>query len=232
MRKSVRHIVPCSTESAARRSFSHWSVSSSLGAHRTFLIAGALACATGRTKLLEDILISARRARVRRTAMEEALLQCYLFAGFPRAIEGLTVLHTHWPGSARRAHSAPGSLRARGTRLCREVYGKNFKPLMRNMSAIHPDLADWLILEGYGKVLSRKGLDVITRELCAACVLASLPAPRQLEAHLTGALNVGATRQQLKDAISLVSLACGVRVFNKSQAQHQRHGSRKRPARA
>lgn len=103
---------------------------------------------------------------------------------------------------------------------------------MRNMSAIHPDLADWLILEGYGKVLSRKGLDVITRELCAACVLASLPAPRQLEAHLTGALNVGATRQQLKDAISLVSLACGVRVFNKSQAQHQRHGSRKRPARA
>lgn len=231
MGRSVRQIVPCSTETAARRYWELWTVRASLGLHRTHLIAASATCATGRTKLLADIIRSARRARVPRLAMEEALLQCYLFSGFPRAIEGLALLHAEWPGPVRRTRSASRTWQARGTRLCREVYGKNYRPLIRNMTAIHPDLAEWLILEGYGKVLSRKGLDKITRELCAACVLASLPAPRQLEAHLTGAMNVGATRQQLEDAISLASLACGVRVFNRSRAQHQRHGARRSPAR-
>jgi 4-carboxymuconolactone decarboxylase len=48
-----------------------------------------------------------------------------------------------------------------------------------------------MIMEGYGKVLSRPGLDLGRRELCivAACVASGQD--RQLHSHLHGAVNVG-----------------------------------------
>jgi 4-carboxymuconolactone decarboxylase len=60
-----------------------------------------------------------------------------------------------------------------------------------NIRELHPLLDDWMIEEGYGKVLSRQGLDLGRRELCivAACVASGQD--RQLQSHLHGARNVG-----------------------------------------
>jgi len=59
-----------------------------------------------------------------------------------------------------------------------------------------------MITEGYGKVLSRPGLDLARRELCVIATCAATRQERQLHAHLHGALNVGAARGWVSDALA------------------------------
>jgi 4-carboxymuconolactone decarboxylase len=186
------------------------------------MVAGSVACTSARLLLLEDIVRTARSGAVRRPALEEALLQCYLFAGYPRAIEALSLLQRHWPRK-RRARSIPrATWQARGERLCREVYGQDYARLRAHMTAAHPDLSRWMITEGYGKVLSRPGLDPLSRELCALACLAALPAPRQLDAHVRGALHVGARTAQIREALALAALGCGSRTWRSSQQRTEK----------
>jgi 4-carboxymuconolactone decarboxylase len=181
------------------------------------IVAASVACTSARWLLLEDIVRAARSAKVRRPACEEALLQCYLFAGYPRAIEALSLLQRRWP-RRRRARGLPGAKwQAHGERLCRRVYGRKFERVRAHMTAAHPDLSRWMITEGYGKVLSRPGLDPVSRELCALASLAALPAPRQLDAHVRGALRVGAQPEQIRHALALVALGCATRTWRSSQ---------------
>ena len=58
-----------------------------------------------------------------------------------------------------------------------------------------------MIVEGYGKVLSRPGLDLARRELCIVAACAASRQERQLHSHLHGARNVGVAPRALSDAI-------------------------------
>ncbi len=60
-----------------------------------------------------------------------------------------------------------------------------------------PELADWILEEGYGRVLSRPVLSIRERELIVVAVLAALRLPLQLESHVRGALRVGATAAEV-----------------------------------
>ena len=71
------------------------------------------------------------------------------------------------------------------------------------MRGLSPDLADWMILEGYGKTLSRPGLGVVERELCVVAILTATRMWRQLRSHAIGAVNVGGTRADVKETIML-----------------------------
>ena len=124
--------------------------------------------------------------------IEELLLQTYLFAGFPRALNAMR----EW----RRLRPEPMSGgeppdRAQwsddGIVTCSAVYGTMYERLRENIRALHPMLDDWMITEGYGKVLSRPGLDLQRRELCIVAACAAENQDRQLHSHLHGALNVG-----------------------------------------
>lgn len=131
--------------------------------------------------------------------LREALLQTHLFAGFPRAITALSLLDREAPG-ARTLRERPRSVaawRKRGIRLCRAVYGPDFPALMRNMSRAHPDLADWILVEGYGKTLARPFLTLRERELIVVPTLAALGAWRQVPSHVGGALRAGASPREL-----------------------------------
>ena len=66
-----------------------------------------------------------------------------------------------------------------------------YERLRENIRDLHPLLDDWMIVEGYGKVLSRPGLDLARRELCIVAACAAAAQDRQLHSHLHGALNVG-----------------------------------------
>src|SRR5436305_9575884 len=81
--------------------------------------------------------------------------------------------------------------RADGEATCAAVYGSMYDRLRSNIRTLHPLLDDWMITEGYGKVLSRPGLDLPRRELCIVAVCAASHQDRQLHSHLHGALNVG-----------------------------------------
>ncbi len=127
--------------------------------------------------------------------LREAVLQTYLFAGFPRAINGFIALAAAGAGAGRpplERPASPAAWRRRGERLCRRIYGRDFEALMRRMEGLHPDFADWILVEGYGKTLSRPHLAPRERELVVVPVLAALGAWRQLPSHAKGAWNVGA----------------------------------------
>ena len=122
--------------------------------------------------------------------IEELLLQSYLFAGFPRALNAMREWRRTAP-TPRALTAGPRDIRRQGEATCARVYGAMYDRLRENIRALHPELDDWMILEGYGKVLSRPGLDLQRRELCIVAACAATAQDRQLQSHLHGALNVG-----------------------------------------
>jgi 4-carboxymuconolactone decarboxylase len=124
--------------------------------------------------------------------VEELLLQSYLFAGFPRALNAMR----EWRRLERDAlvGNPPADVdqwRADGEATCAAVYGSMYDRLRDNIRHLHPSLDEWMIIEGYGKVLSRPGLDLPRRELCIVAACAAAGQDRQLHSHFHGALNVG-----------------------------------------
>ena len=124
--------------------------------------------------------------------VEELLLQSYLFAGFPRALNAMREWRRYEPEIATSPNpSDPDSTRDDGEATCSAVYGSMYERLRQNIRALHPLLDDWMITEGYGKVLSRPALDLGRRELCIVAACAASGQDRQLHSHLHGAVNVG-----------------------------------------
>lgn len=128
--------------------------------------------------------------------IEELLLQTYLFAGFPRALNAMRewrrIRHVRADGAPSPAR--PGAVddwREAGEATCAVVYGPMYERLRSNIRALHPALDDWMLVDGYGKVLSRPGLDLRHRELCIVAACAAAEQDRQLHSHLHGAVNVG-----------------------------------------
>ncbi len=153
-----------------------------------------------------------RRAREEGTPglwIEELLLASLLYVGFPRAIVAWTVYRRlepeAAPGSEPSDYAEWQEWLRRGEEACRHVYGKHYEQLRHNIGALHPALDQWMVVDGYGKTLSRAGLDLLHRELCSVAMLVPQAVPRQLVAHLRGALNAGATTQQVDEVLSLAN---------------------------
>ena len=142
--------------------------------------------------------------------VEEIVLQTYLFAGFPRALNAAR----EWRrASGRRApledegahaESNVSAWRERGEQTCATVYGPFYEALRRNIRDLHPALDSWMVVDGYGKVLARPALDLRRRELCVVGSCAAARQDRQLHSHLHGALHAGATPAQAADALATV----------------------------
>ncbi len=155
----------------------------------------------------EDELDSAMRIAERAagaTAVEEAILQSYLFLGYPVALNAMA----RW----RALSSVPRPERAeidrrtwmdRGEAVCALVYGGQYERLRANVRSLHPDMEHWMVEEGYGKVLGRPGLSLLERELCIVALLAVLDVPRQLYSHLRGALNLGGSEEAVDGALEV-----------------------------
>lgn len=170
-------------------------------AGRAALLRFAAAMAVGDRGGALRALRRARAAGARRVAAEEVALMLMLHAGYPAALEAMRLLTECWPGRARRSReSGPARWRVRGERLCRRIYGPVFGRLIAHVRAMHPDLAAWMIEQGYGRVLSRPGLADRDRELVAIAVLATGGWERQLVSHLLGAARVGAHPSEIRTA--------------------------------
>jgi 4-carboxymuconolactone decarboxylase len=164
-------------------------------------------------------------------SVEEIILQSYLFAGFPRALNAMriwrVVSERPAPESDPEAAAEDFDLwRRRGAETCATVYGKSYEKLRQNICELHPALDEWMIVDGYGKVLARPGVDLRTRELCVVAACAVSGQQRQLHSHLHGALNAGssvgeiaAVLDALGDLISRDDLARYRQLLQKVQAQ-------------
>src|SRR5438045_4381324 len=157
-------------------------------------------------------MVAARALQVPPQGVDELLLQSFLNVGYPLALvafgvwrsvagpvleseKGEPIAHPEWERWTKR-----------GVAACGEVYGRTYHKLMLNLRALHPAIEALVVVDGYGKILARPGLDSKRRELCTLAAIAMQNAPRQLHAHLRGALNTGSSRAALDSVLAVVEL--------------------------
>ena len=145
--------------------------------------------------------------------VEEVILQTYLFAGFPRALNAARdwrrISGRSAPAPAEDGERAVLDFSERGEATCATVYGEFYDRLRVNIRGLHPALDRWMITEGYGKVLGRPLLDLARRELCVVAACAIARQDRQLHSHLHGALNAGAAAGVVTAALLVVAPLIG-----------------------
>lgn len=152
----------------------------------------------------------ARRAGTSAIWLEELVLEAALFVGYPKALVAAAALRQVEP----KTNGDPGDAadyerwrdwKSRGEVTGRRIYGANYDKLHENLGALHPAIKAWIVLDGYGRTISRPGLDLMRRELCAIAMLVAQNTPRQLHSHLRGALNNGASPGDVDEALMLLA---------------------------
>ncbi len=147
--------------------------------------------------VLDAAVLAGRRCGVKREQFYEVALQSYLFLGFPRMLLAADHLSRSFPGQT------PGCTLEQvqsweaaawftdGLNMCRRVYGGTFDRLRKKVESFAPEAFRWMVIEGYGKVLSRPGLGIVERELAIVACLMMENRQKQLRSHIMGAINVG-----------------------------------------
>jgi len=166
------------------------------------------AAALRKMEFLKSLIVETKLRKLPFKKIYEALLQNYLFTGYPSALLSLKLLKELYPNK-RIPKSADMNLyhfRNRGEANCKKVYGNKFEKLISNVKNFSPDMAEWLILEGYGKVLGRKGLSLKERELCIVATLTALKFEDQLYSHINGAFRAKVSIEEIQSVIESLSL--------------------------
>jgi 4-carboxymuconolactone decarboxylase len=167
-----------------------------------------VAIARGDEMQLRDRMRAAHIGGVSPLWVEELLFQSLLNVGYPLTLAAFAVWREiAGPAVASCEEMTPGEWErwtTRGEETCRAVYGRTYHRLLLNLRGLHPALGTLVVVDAYGKLLGRPGLDTKRRELCTIAAIAALNAPRQLHAHLRGALNTGSTPEEIDAVLALV----------------------------
>lgn len=174
------------------------------------LVRFAAAVAQGDEPELRDRAAACRHAQVPVHWVDEMLLQSVLMTGYPRTLIAFAIWRKVGrvpapPSDPEASYAHLADWTRRGEETCAVVYGANYRRLRQNVQGLHPALDAWMITEGYGRTMSRPGLDLLRRELCTVAQTAVLEAPRQLHSHLRGALHAGASFGQVEAVLSVVN---------------------------
>jgi 4-carboxymuconolactone decarboxylase len=176
---------------------------------RLLVLAGAVTAA-GTEDELEAYFSLTKSYAVDPDPLAEVVLQTYLFAGYPRAINALFAYRDVFGDRSVPVEPAldAATIETRGEALCRIVYGDHYEALRRNIASLHPDLDRWMLNEGYGRVLGRPMVDTATRELAAVSALVVQGARRQLRSHLLGARHAGASPREIEETVEQTRVLC------------------------
>jgi 4-carboxymuconolactone decarboxylase len=81
------------------------------------------------------------------------------------------------------------------------LVGAAFQLTVASMAAADSELAQYLVADAYGKVLSRAGLSLEDRELCIIAALACRAHLPQLKWHMAAALNIGVIPEAIREVL-------------------------------
>ncbi len=147
----------------------------------------------------------------------ETILQSYLFCGFPAVIESLRIFNELSKGFKKVSEEYDTvKFLNRGEKNCRAIYRTNFDKLLLNMEILSPDLKQWMIIEGYGKVMGRSGLNLLEREFVNVSILCTRYYENQLYAHIKGCINNGAADSEVEEVIKYLEGIASHRNIEKS----------------
>jgi alkylhydroperoxidase/carboxymuconolactone decarboxylase family protein YurZ len=173
------------------------------------------AIAVADDEILSRAIETGQSNDVERDHFFEIVLQSYLFLGFPRMLGAVEHLGRHFPPPATNSllHMiSPKESQtwfSNGLQLCRRVYADHYASLKEKVETLSPEVFRWMVIEGYGKVLSRPGLSIIDREMAIVSCLMMEKRDKQLFSHIKGALNVGASAELVRSVIDDLGDAAG-----------------------
>lgn len=97
-----------------------------------------------------------------------------------------------------------------GLEVLKKVGGAHFDGPINQLSIIAPDLARCTVEFCYGDIMSRKELDLPTRQLCTVAALTGMGnAIPQLKYHIHGALNAGCSPAAVVEIILVCTVFAG-----------------------
>ncbi|MEV4605531.1 Carboxymuconolactone decarboxylase family protein [compost metagenome] len=99
--------------------------------------------------------------------------------------------------------------RERGAAVIRELNNGKTQPNLEAMRQEFPFLAEATEAYALGDVWSRPGLDNRTRQLAAVAAFAAIGETAMMRVHAGYALNIGATEEELKELIYMVTVPAG-----------------------
>lgn len=109
--------------------------------------------------------------------------------------------------------------RARGDAVIRSLNNGMPQPALEAMREEFPFLAEATEAYALGDVWSRPGLDSRTRQLAAVAAFAAIGETGFMQIHAGYALNAGATEEELKEVIYMVTVPAGFpKAISASQA--------------
>ncbi|XOV79483.1 MAG: carboxymuconolactone decarboxylase family protein [Aestuariibacter sp.] len=100
--------------------------------------------------------------------------------------------------------------RTKGEEIRRQVMGDTFvDQALNNATALTSPLQDYVNEHAWGATWSRQGLDLKTRSLVTIAMLTAQKASTELKGHIRGALNNGATPQEIQEVLLHSAVYCG-----------------------
>lgn len=90
-----------------------------------------------------------------------------------------------------------------------QIWGEHSAAIEAALQKLDPDLAQLIIEVAYENVFARGQLDLKTRELLAITALLSVGSERELRTHMRGALNCGASLEDIKETLIQAAMYLG-----------------------
>lgn len=97
-----------------------------------------------------------------------------------------------------------------GLDMLQRVDGKGGDAVVKNLQAIAPDFARYLIEFPFGDIYARPGLDLRSREIATIAALTALGnAAPQLKVHIAAGLHVGLSQEEIIEVIMQMAVYAG-----------------------
>ncbi len=99
----------------------------------------------------------------------------------------------------------------KGLATRKQVMGEDFvATAFANATEFTMPMQEYITRNAWGDVWQRPGLDMKTRSLVTVALLTALGKQHELKGHVRGALNNGATAQEIQEVLLHTSIYCGV----------------------
>jgi len=165
-----------------------------------------------------DILLkNLKNESVENVKIYETILHSYLFCGFPAVIESLRIFKKYFPEFKPKIYNYDvKKFKTEGITNCNLIYKDNYKKLIKNMNYYSHDMKEWMLIEGYGKVMGRSGLNLKERELVTVSILSTKYYESQLHSHIKGCLNLNISENNIKAILKFIKPITGIKNYYKS----------------
>lgn len=205
------------------------SVNQALDAKQQSLVTISALTAIGDLANLKKALTAGLDAGLTINEINEELVQLYAYCGFPRSLNGITTLMAvvderkakgikDVTGRDATPVTSTANKYETGKKTLETLTGKEDKGPTTGANGFAPLIDTFLKEHLFADIFSRDVLNYSQRELVTIAALASLDGVEsQLQAHMGIGLNVGITKAQLEQVLSLIETNVGKRQADASK---------------